>query len=151
MNWKKMTVVVAVAFLLMGSIISFNDAEASTCYRLYYNWDCLYDGNFRYSTWDYALLAVHGDGTFDSLTGGGYGYWGGWGSSYFIQFENETGCEPMYSGTKKQGFMQCSDGSFPGDTPGCWYLKKTKWRECDEYYILKQSEKKSGASEDSPQ
>ena len=148
MNWKRTILFVAVVFLFMSSIISFNDAEASTCYRLYYNWDCLYDGNFTYNTWNYALLAVHNDGTFDSLISGGYGYWGGVKSSYFIQFE--TGCEPMYGGTKKQGFMQCTDGSSMGDAPGCWYLKKTKWSECAGYYILKQSDEKSGASEDSP-
>ena len=146
-KWKIFVLLLGV-FLLVFTISNVTYAASNMCYRAYYNWYCIDDGNFNYRTWGpYALWVLYNDGTFESLTSGGYGYWGYWGASAVIQFE--SGCAPLYSGTKTQGFMQCTDGSSYGDFPGCYVLKKTKWTECANYYILEKSEKNLEASDDS--
>jgi len=121
-----------VIFCISLSIMAFvTETKASTCYRLYLNWDCFGD----YRTWDFLSVLVHDDLTFDGEDGS-FGDWDGYGSSRYLQFYD--GCQEFLGGATKQGFMQCTDGSSPGAEflPGCWYLKKAKSYECDWYFFL---------------
>ncbi len=117
-----LTVVVFCFSLLTTFVVETN---ASTCYLLLHTWDCDAD----VSTWNITTLLLNEDGSFDDSVEGG-GYWGQFGSTLFLQYT--TGCQPFYSGTKKLGTKQCTDGSAPGSefNPGCWLLKKTRIVNC---------------------
>ena len=124
-NVRKM--VVAMLFILcVFSVTNIQEAAAADkCYTFYYSWGCVIDDNYDYKTWSYEYVKLKDDGTY-TTTAGYYGRWNVWkGSMTLRQF---NGCEKLVSGTKKQGFMQCTDGSNPLGTyaPGCWYMKKTK-------------------------
>ncbi len=111
MKWKLALLAIGLfSVLAMGAV---EKGEASTCYVVYYHWGCLYDWNFNYLTWPYFFVALHNDGTFDYYEHGmwgDYGEWLIWGGSRFLKFESGYGCNPLYAGSKKQGFMNCTDG-----------------------------------------
>ena len=124
---KGMVFSLVVICLSLLTVAFVTEAKAQTCYRLYFNWD--YPCFGYYTTWDFVYVLVYPDFTFDTSSGG-TGNWDIYGSSLFLQYW--TGCEPLFAGTKKQGFMNCTDGSSPGADfdPGCWCLKKAKFFEC---------------------
>ncbi len=116
----------AVVFCLSLSIVGLvAETKADACYALLHTWDC----SSPVSDWLFTNLLLENNGTFLDLEGGG-GYWGTFGASLFLQYED--GCLAFYGGTKKQGTKQCTDGNFPGDIydPGCWLIKKTNFANC---------------------
>ena len=132
MKRKVMAWFVVAGVFFMFTAMSTSGAEASTCYKFYYDPDC--SNGFDYTTWDYFYVAVHKDGTFDDEYEDG-GYWEYFGSAMHLSYwDDSTGCYPAIAGTKKQGFYKCTDGGWWGaDWPGCWYLKKTKLYNCGYY------------------
>lgn len=142
----------AMAFLAMSIFVvltmgAVEKGEASTCYVVYYNWSCIDEWDFYYPAWPYFFVALHEDGTFDYYEGGewgDYGEWLIWGGSRFLKFESGYGCNPLYAGSKKQGFMTCTDGYDFDYLPGCWYMKKTKYYYCAEVYAPESLEEAEG-------
>jgi hypothetical protein len=137
---KHFVFVTFAAFVLFTTVFPCR-GEASTCYTLYFDWECT---GWSYPAWDYYFLAIHKDFTFDDEFNN-WGFWEYYGSSMNISYMTEwtpgvlgygVECYPMFGGTKKQGFFYCTDGSYPVVDyydyyiPGCWYLKKTKLYNC---------------------
>jgi len=113
--------ILGVLFLVFAVFftISIRDAEATTCYKLYYSWD--------WSNYDLGYMYLHNDGTFeyiDDYDNYYAGIWYKWGTTY--SFDWDEGCYAFYSGTLAKGFMKCADGTDIGYDPGIYTLKKTK-------------------------
>lgn len=116
----------AVVFCLSLSMMAVvTITNAATCNELIFSWDC--------TTFSSTFVLINSDFTFDEANGG-FGYWDFFGPSLFLQFQDggPANCLAFFSGTKKQGNMQCTDGQFPGDvnTPGCYNLRKTNFLNC---------------------
>jgi len=128
MKRKRILGIVAFTVSLLFTTVLISNAEASKCYRFYYDPECY---NFNYTLWDYYRVALHIDGSFDDEFGD-WGYWEYYGSSMHLSYwSDSTECYPMIAGTKKQGFYKCTDGYWWGpEWPGCWYMKKVKLYEC---------------------
>ncbi len=116
---RKLLVLVSavVIFLLLLVIGHVTETKASACYELGVSYDC--------ENWVYTSVLLHSDYTFDEA-GGGYGDWGAFGKSIYLQFWG--GCQVLFAGTIKGGFFECTDGSRQGkdNYPGCYVLKKSK-------------------------
>jgi hypothetical protein len=146
---KKGIKILGVLFLVFAVFftISIRDAEATTCYKLYYTWD--------WSEWYLGYMYLYNDYTFEYADDYGYystGAWYKWSTTYAFQWDE--GCYAFYSGTLAKGFMQCTDGNYIGDDPGMYQMKKTK---CI-YYTLDNSKNaktkgsdKKGPSPNNPQ
>lgn len=106
------------ALILVACIFFASSAMASSghqCVQISFKWSYMSDFGITYAK-------LYDNGSFQEA-GGGYGYWEQFGTSIMLQAQN--GCMPLYSGTKKQGFMQCTDGSGPAG-PNYYIIKKSK-------------------------
>jgi hypothetical protein len=122
---KKGIKILGVLFLVFAVFftMSIRDAEAATCYKLYYSWN--------WSDWYLGYIVMYNgytsDGySFEYFDDDGYyngGWWYKYGTTY--AFDWDEGCYAFYSGTLAKGFMQCTDGNYIGDDPGIYQLKKT--------------------------
>lgn len=126
MESMKKIVMVTLCVLFVVSVVNMQEVGAADkCYMFYYNWGCIPQDNYDYKTWDYLYYKLKDDGTF-YIPEGFVGYWYTWKGNLFLR--HVAGCQKMASGTKKQGYMTCTDGSgaMSNHYAGCWYLKKTK-------------------------
>lgn len=85
--------------------------------------------------YNYAWLLE--DGTFVTSSGA-MGSWSDFGNSRGLLFWGDLedagdGCEPLYAGSKKQGFMTCRDGQA---YIGTWIMKGTPKKNCLAYVPL---------------
>ncbi len=125
-------VVLCLSLSMVGAV---TETKASACYQLDWSEDCV--------NWDTTFVLLYSDYTFDEANGG-YGDWGTFGPSLYLQFWDK--CQEFLSGTKKQGFVQCTDGSTPGGEvyPGCFVLRKSK--AC--YFLDKEARDGKGSKSD---
>jgi len=143
MNRKKGFGFLLVALFFLFAMVPISKVEAKiSCYVFYYDSQC---SDFYYPSWNYFLIAMDQEGNFLDQFGDS-GVWEYYGSSMQLSYASDsTNCYPMISGTKKQGFYKCTDGSWWGPyLPGCWYLKKTKFSYCGFLSVEPQEETESG-------
>ncbi len=140
---KKQVVLGIGGFLLIFMVAAFSQTEASDCYQLFYNWDCIEDLNFDKTDivleWKTTLVSKHKDGSI-KLEGNYLGAWALYGDSFAIDswtkfYVNNSGdladCNPLFSGYKTYyGFMVCRNGVNADKPPGCWLMVKLKPKDC---------------------
>lgn len=116
-------------------------AAKDKCIMWGYKWDGMADYQYTY-TWLYT------DGSFETDEGF-EGYWEKFGGSFLLQYTD--GCEPLYAGTKKQGFFQCTDGTGEEGT-NYYIIKGANKKLCEEAMpILSAPEAQDGPSGCSPE
>ena len=106
------------ALIVVACICITSSAMASAghqCMEMRYTW-------YGYSE-GITYMKLYADGYFQDAEGG-WGYWKQFGTAVGLQYYN--GCMPLYSGTKKQGFYECTDGSNPISGPNVYMIKKSK-------------------------
>jgi hypothetical protein len=147
MRKRKRHVVFWVAGLLLILMVAgFSRVEASECYQLFYNWNCVEDKSFSQTdivlTWKSNLISKHKDGTikFEGFPIP-FAEWGVWGDSFYMDWffgffidNNGTAdpnCQPLFTGYKSMyGFFTCRDGATANKIPGCWLMMKLKVKDC---------------------
>ena len=146
MRKRKRHVVSWVAGLLLILMVAgFSRTEASDCYQLFYNWDCVDLKNFDTSDivleWETTLLSKHKDGSIKIGPWGDYfGAWSIWGTAFGIDswqdfYVDNKGtladCNPLFAGYKSMyGFMVCRNGARASKPPGCFLMMKLKVKDC---------------------
>ncbi len=113
------------AFFFALTLIAVENGEASECYLMYVNWDCL-KGEKPDLTWNKyktsIYVAKHKDGTVD-VFGFLWGTWSQYGKTILLSFP-EGECNPLYFGAYNAGgFAICNNGSEPVPA-GCWHWVK---------------------------
>ena len=108
--------------LSLATMAVVTETKALPCYELAYSSDC---ATATFPTWYSTYVVLYSDYSFEA-SNGGYGDWYAAGSAFYLQYWD--GCQELYSGSKKMGFFQCTDGSKPGkdNYPGCWSIRKSK-------------------------
>ncbi len=136
MKGKRGFIFLIATMLLVFIIMSHSRTEAGMkgCYRLYIS-ECLKNGDLDYKNWDSVIISLQSNGDLrepnqNNTAGMKTGVWFLWGGSFFIHLLVDHGvetCTPLFSGSKKQGFYECTAIPAPNLTyPGCWYLEKLK-------------------------
>lgn len=108
------------ALTLMACICITSSAMASSghqCVQISFKWNYMSDYAIAYAK-------LYDNGTVQT-SDGGYGYWEQFGTAIMMQFTNADTCMPIYSGSKKQGFMECTVSSGP-TSPNYYLIKKSK-------------------------
>jgi len=85
-----------------------------------------------YKWWDqtdyiYTYTWLYSDGSF-ATDEGHSGNWEKFGGAFMLQYTD--GCMPLYSGTKKQGYFECTSGSGPTG-PNYYTIKGTNKKNCE--------------------
>jgi len=117
------------ALFFVLTLIGVKNGEASDCYLMFVNWDCLKEEKpdlswKKYQTSMY--VAKHKDGSID-IGGFVWGVWSQYGKDKSLLISFPGGCNPLYFGVPDAyGFMICSDSSSGVVQPGCWHWKKVK-------------------------
>ena len=129
---------VVCSLAILFCCITATQATAQTsgkCYNFYFDWTA--EGNFDgpVATW------VDNNGTFINEFDE-YGYWYDYKGSRTFIMDPDYGYAGIWSGKKTAGSMWYYDGSLTyGTTPGIWYMKGTKKKNCDFIFISVQSSK----------
>ena len=98
---KQVLIVCAIATLLFCLLTSTASTAKDKCIQLNYSWN----GGTSYGD-TYAWLYENGTFATDE---GEFGTWEKFGGSFKLQYT--VGCQPLYAGTKKQGFFECTNGT----------------------------------------
>ena len=109
----------ALAVLALISIASSAMASSGhQCVQLTYKWNDISDYGITYAK-------LYDDG-YSTLLAAAMGT-GEIRNRHQLQFMNTVhGCMPLYSGSKKQGFYECTDGTSPISGPNYYIIKKSK-------------------------
>ena len=139
MKKRKVPNFLAAAVLVALTLLGIGKTEASDCYQLFYNWDCVTDHDFDIVFWKTALVSKHKDHTI-KLEGEYLGVWNLYGDSFnidsFSKFYIDNSdelkeCNPLFTGYKTMyGFMVCRNGATADKPPGCWLMMKLKPKDC---------------------
>lgn len=116
---KKQTLIVLAVMILVFGLTSIPSMAADKCINWGYKWDGDTDYIYTY-TW------LFEDGTFATAEGNS-GNWEKFGGSFMLQYTD--GCQPLYAGTKRQGFFACTDGTGAGGT-NYYMIKGTNKKNC---------------------
>jgi hypothetical protein len=149
MKKKRKGFVFGMLVLFLGLIlIESSVSNASDCYQLFYNWDCIALKNFDTSEivleWETVLISKHKDGSIKIGPHGDYfGAWSIWGTSFGIEswqdfpidnsgtLNKDDRCHPLFTGYKTMyGFMVCRNGVTANKPPGCFLMMKLKPKDC---------------------
>lgn len=138
---KQILVVCAVMMLVFCFSSTGVMALSDKCVELGFKWSDAAD-------YDYVYAWVYADGAYASASGG-VGTWEKFGGSFMMQYQ--TGCMPLYSGTKKQGYFQCTDGTGPTG-PNYYTIKGTNKKDCEAAFAPTGSPTaREGRSDNSPE
>ena len=141
------------AFLIATMVLVFvimshsrTEAGMKGCYILYVNWNCLKTPDLDYKNWEPVRITLQSNGDIrvrpneESMDGVKIGTWLLWGNGFFMHtlVDSTETCAPLYSGSTKQGFFECT--AKPAGSlyyPGCWYLVKSKKKllDCPWFYL----------------
>ena len=138
---KKQVLIVCAIAALLFCMTSTTSMAADKCILWGYLWtDTMTDYNYTY-TWLYE------NGSF-ATDEGAFGNWEKFGGAFKLQYTG--GCQPLYAGTKKQGFFECTVGSGPTG-PNYYTIKGTNKKNCELITTTGISSVKEGPSGASPE
>jgi hypothetical protein len=137
---KKQVLIVCAIVMFLFCLTSTASMASDKCIILGYKWGTSPDYVYTYG-WLYENGAVVNDE-------GSVGTWEKFGGSFKIQYTD--GCQPLYAGTKKQGFFECTSGSGPTG-PNYYTIKGTNKKNCELITTTGITSVKEGPSGASPE